>query len=86
MSQRYESPEAFRQALQARLRAAASQRDLSVQDLQIKFLIERLLARLFRQENPPWVLNAPELWRRLPNHGPPSSRPWHGRPGLRPPT
>lgn len=26
MSQRYESPEAFRQALQARLRAAASQR------------------------------------------------------------
>lgn len=56
MGRRYESPEPFRQALQARLRTAASKRDLSVQDLQIKFLIERLLARLFRQDDPPWVL------------------------------
>jgi len=56
MRKQYDSPEAFRQALQARLRTTASQRDLSVQDVQIKFLIERLLARLFHLDDPPWVL------------------------------
>ena len=56
MSRQYDNPGAFRQALQARLRTAASKRGLSVQDLQIKFLIERLLARLFHQDDPPWVL------------------------------
>jgi hypothetical protein len=56
MSKRYDSPEAFRQALQARLRTVAAERDLSVQDVQIKFLIERLLARLFHLDDPPWVL------------------------------
>lgn len=56
MSKRYDSPDAFRQALQARLRSVAAERDLSVQDVQIKFLIERLLARLFHLDDPPWVL------------------------------
>lgn len=56
MSKQYDSPAAFRQALQAHLRTSASERSLSVQDLQIKFLIERLLARLFHHDDPPWVL------------------------------
>lgn len=56
MSKQYDSPNAFRQALQARLRSVAAERDLSVQDVQIKFLIERLLARLFHLDDPPWVL------------------------------
>lgn len=56
MSKQYDSPDAFRQALQARLRSVAAERDLSVQDVQIKFLIERLLARLFQFDDPPWVL------------------------------
>lgn len=56
MSKRYDKPEAFRQALQARLRAVAARRDLSVQDVQLKLLIERLLARLFHLDDPPWVL------------------------------
>lgn len=56
MNKRYDSPDAFRQALQARLRSVAAERDLSVQDVQIKFLIERLLARQFHFDDPPWVL------------------------------
>ncbi len=56
MSKRYDNPEAFRQALQARLRTVAEQRDLSIQDIQLKFLIERFLARLFHLDHPPWVL------------------------------
>lgn len=56
MARRYDDPEAFRQALQARLRNAAAERKLGVQDLQLKFLIERLIARLFNDPSPPWVL------------------------------
>jgi len=56
MSRQYNNPDAFRQALQARLRTAASERGLSVQDLQLKLLIERLLARLFHHDDPPWIL------------------------------
>ena len=56
MVNRYDDPEAFRQALLARLRNVAAQRGQSVQDLQLKVLIERLLARLFSMDDPPWVL------------------------------
>ncbi len=56
MGKQYDNPEAFRQALMMRLKNAAKTRALSVQDMQIKFLIERLLARLFATADPPWVL------------------------------
>ncbi len=56
MVKQYDNPEAFKQALMMRLKTAAKSRALSVQDMQIKFLIERLLARLFAKPNPPWVL------------------------------
>ena len=44
MAKQYDNPEAFKQALMVRLRDAATSRGLSLQDMQIKFLIERLLA------------------------------------------
>ncbi|MGD8450874.1 MAG: nucleotidyl transferase AbiEii/AbiGii toxin family protein [Phycisphaerae bacterium] len=56
MGKQYDNPEAFKQALMMRLKNAAKKRALSVQDMQIKFLIERLLARLFAKASPPWVL------------------------------
>ena len=56
MAKQYDNPEAFKQALMMRLKNAATTRALSVQDMQIKFLIERLLARLFAEPNQPWVL------------------------------
>lgn len=56
MSRRYEDPADFRQALLARLRSVAAERAVSVQNLQLKLLIERLLARLFAAPDPPWLL------------------------------
>ena len=56
MTASYDNPESFRQALQARLRNAAADRGVSVQDLQLRFLMERLLARLFHEPTPPWIL------------------------------
>lgn len=56
MAKRYDNPEAFKQALLVRLREAATSRGLSLQDMQIKLLIERLLARLFADPNAPWLL------------------------------
>ena len=56
MTTSYDNPESFRQALQARLRNVAADRDVSVQDLQLRFLMERLLARLFHEPTPPWIL------------------------------
>ena len=56
MAKRYDNPEAFKQALLVRLRSAATSRALSLQDMQIKLLIERLLARLFADPNAPWLL------------------------------
>jgi len=44
MTQRYANPESFRQ------------REVSVQDCQLKFLIERLIARLFVENQPLWIL------------------------------
>ena len=56
MTASYDNPESFRQALQARLRNVAADRGVSVQDLQLRFLMERLLARLFHEPAPPWIL------------------------------
>lgn len=56
MTRSYPNPESFRHGLQARLKALAAERDISVQDCQLKFLIERLIARLFYEIKPPWIL------------------------------
>jgi len=52
----YENPEDFRQALLARLRATAVARGTAIQDLQLRFLMERLLARIFFKQDQPWLL------------------------------
>jgi len=52
----YESPQAFRKALEARLRNAAKERATDLQRLQRHVAFERLLARLFVGDDPPWLL------------------------------
>jgi hypothetical protein len=56
MSRPYPNAEAFRQALETRLRNAAQQRGIQIQGLRLKVAIERLLARLFDDTDPPWLL------------------------------
>jgi len=52
----YDTPHAFRTALEARLRNAAQRRGVDLQRLQRRVAFDRLLARLFAQDNPPWYL------------------------------
>lgn len=59
----YDTPQAFRAALQARLRNVARQRGTDLQRLQRRVAFERLLARLFAGQirvplgqDPPWLL------------------------------
>lgn len=52
----YETPHAFRTALEARLRNIAQDRGGDLQRLQLGVAFERLLARLFAQDDPPWLL------------------------------
>jgi len=56
MARTFSRPTAFRQALERRLKTLAEQRAVPLNTLRLKFLIERLLARLFAQPNPPWLL------------------------------
>lgn len=56
MAKQFATPDAFRQALEARLRAGAEARGISVNDLRLRFVMERLLARLFTNAHPPWLL------------------------------
>jgi hypothetical protein len=56
MTRRYENPAAFRQALTDRLRADSARGALPTESLRTKLVIERLLARLFHREDPPWLL------------------------------
>ncbi len=56
MTKTYANAAAFRQALETRLRTVAQQRGVQIQGLRLKVAIERLLARLFYDENPPWIL------------------------------
>lgn len=56
MTKRFGSAAAFKASLEAHLRERASERSVSLQSLQLKFVIERLLARLFRNPEPPWIL------------------------------
>jgi hypothetical protein len=52
----YDTPHAFRAALEARLRNASQQQGTDLQRLQRRVAFERLLARLFAEEDPPWLL------------------------------
>ena len=52
----YETPQAFRNALEARLRTGAQERGLDLQRLQRQVAFERLLARLFVGDDPLWLL------------------------------
>lgn len=56
MTRSYADAAAFRQALDARLRAVANERSVQIQGLRLKVAIERLLARLFQEPEPPWLL------------------------------
>jgi hypothetical protein len=52
----YDTAHAFRQALEVRLRHIAQEQGLDLQRLQRRVAFERLLARLFAQDEPPWLL------------------------------
>lgn len=56
MTRPYANAAAFRQALEARLRNVAQVRGVQIQGLRLKVAIERLLARLFHEPDPPWLL------------------------------
>jgi len=52
----YDTPHAFRTALEARLRNIAQSRGTDLQRLRRRVAFERLLARLFALDDPPWLL------------------------------
>lgn len=56
MAKEFKSATAFKSSLEARLRARARERGVPVQTLQLKFVMERLLARLFHPPGVPWLL------------------------------
>lgn len=56
MTRSYADAADFRQALDSRLRTLAMERGTPIQGLQLKVAIERLLARLFRDPDPRWLL------------------------------
>jgi hypothetical protein len=56
MARKFGSAAAFKAALEARLRKKSEEQGVPLSTLQLKFMIERLLARLFRDEKPPWLL------------------------------
>lgn len=52
----YTTPQAFRNALTSRLRELARNQGTDLQRLQRRVAFDRLLARLFAQSDPPWIL------------------------------
>ncbi len=61
----YATPEAFRQALGERLKQYSQEREIELNRLYKQVAFERLLARLFDDDNPRWLLKggyAMELW------------------------
>src|SRR6516164_7215869 len=56
MAKQFASAVAFKSALEARLRKRAQERGVPFSTLQLKFVMERLLARLFRADPPLWLL------------------------------
>jgi hypothetical protein len=62
MARKFGSAAAFKTALEARLRKKSEEQGVPLSTLQLKFVIERLLARLFRDEKPPWLLKGASRW------------------------
>ena len=56
MAKTFKTAVAFRQALEQRLRTTAEAREVPLNTLRLKLTIERLLARLFVDADPPWLL------------------------------
>lgn len=56
MTRQFGSATAFKTSLEARLRKKSQENGIPFKTLQLKFVIERLLARLFREAKPPWLL------------------------------
>lgn len=56
MAKRFGSAAAFKAALEEHLRKKASERKIPLPTLQLKLVIERLLARLFLSPDLPWLL------------------------------
>ncbi len=56
MARAFGSAAAFKTSLEAHLRKHAEERKVPLSTLQLKLVIERLLARLFRDADPPWLL------------------------------
>jgi len=56
MARKFGSAAAFKKSLEAHLRKRAEERKIPLHTLQLKFVMERLLARLFRDLDPPWLL------------------------------
>jgi gluconate kinase len=56
MAKRFTSASAFKASLEDRLRSRAKELALPFQTLQLKFVMERLLARLFHDADAPWLL------------------------------
>ena len=56
MAKQFGSAAAFNASLEAHLRKRAAERGVPYATLQLKFVIERLLARLFRAADPGWLL------------------------------
>jgi hypothetical protein len=56
MARRYGTAAAFKTALESNLRRLATERAVPLSTLQLKLVIERLLARLFHGSTPPWLL------------------------------
>ena len=52
----YKTPQAFRTALTARLKAAAKVRDRHYAQIEREFLLQRFLARVFAHNSTEWVL------------------------------
>ena len=52
----FSSASAFKASLEARLRMLAESKSIPFSTVQLKFVIERLLARLFHEESPAWIL------------------------------
>jgi hypothetical protein len=56
MARKFTSAAAFKASLEAHLRKCAEERKVPFSTLQLKFVIERPLARLFREAQPLWLL------------------------------
>jgi len=56
MTKQFSSAAAFKASIESHLRKRATERGVPLATLQLKFVIERLLARLFHESKPPWLL------------------------------